>query len=49
MRGDILRERFHEEGVDDFRLVVGHALIKMFVEGEQVAGSAGGGEFGRSH
>jgi len=49
MGRDVFLEFLHEKSMDDFGRIVGHAFVEVFVEGEQVAASASGGEFGREH
>ena len=49
MRGDVVLEFLHKKCVNDFGLVVGHAFVEVFVEGQKVAGGAGIGELHGQH
>ena len=49
MRGDVVLERFHEKRVNDVGFVVRHALVEVFVEGEEMAAGASSCELRREH
>lgn len=49
MRGDVVLKFLQQKLVDDLRRVVRDAGVEVFVEGEEMAGGAGGSELHGSH